>query len=133
MSKTLKNIIVNFLTGGVTIALFATIADKFNYGFVGNLIGSLPIITTYMIFHAYIKSNSPDTDTISMLWQGVWGALIYIIFNIIFILIYKSLKNIVGSYFIAFAGWVLLQIILIVCILPQFGIKLLKNRDLNPM
>jgi len=129
MNRTLKNIIVNFLAGGVAIALFTTIADIFNYGFVGNLIGSVPIITTYMIFHAYIMSNSPDTDTISMLWQGIWGGLIYIIFNISFILIYKSLQNVIGSYFIALTVWVLCQIILIVCILPQFGIKLLKNRE----
>ena len=126
MNKLLKLIIINFLFGGILVSGFAVITDKFSYGLGGNLLGALPIITTYMIFHAYINNRQSETN--SMLWQAVLGALVYIIFNISFILLYSAFKNVFASYFTALAIWVTCQIILIGCILPQFNIELLRKK-----
>jgi len=126
MNKLLKLIIINFLFGGTLIAGFAVLSDRFNYGLSGNLLGALPIITTYMIFHAYINNRQSETN--SMLWQAVFGAMVYIIFNISFILLYSAFKNVFSSYFTALAIWVVCQIILIGCILPQFDIELLRKK-----
>jgi len=126
MNKLLKLIIINFLFGGILVSGFAVITDKFSYGLGGNLLGALPIITTYMIFHAYVNDRAAATS--NMLWQAVLGALVYIIFNISFILLYSSFKNVFASYFTALAIWVTCQIILIGCILPQFNIELLRKK-----
>ena len=123
MNRILKLIIINFLLGGFAVAFFVTIAETVSYGLVGNLVGALPIMTTYMIFYSYL--NSEKENTTSMVWQGSISAIIYIIFNVAFALIYPKLKNVYGSYFSALGIWLLCQIILIMYILPKCGVKLL--------
>lgn len=125
MNRLLKISLVNFLLGGFTIALFAFLAEVINYGLVGNLMGALPVLTTYMIFYSYTMSTAKNTTTIA--WQGAISATIYIIFNISFAMIYPRLNNVFGSYFIALGIWIVCQAILILAILPKFGIKLLKK------
>lgn len=126
MNKLLRLSIINFFLGGFFIALFAVLTEKFTYGLSGNLIGALPIMTTYMIFYSYATGNAEEID--SMLRNGVFGAIVYIIFNISFILAVPCIKNIVGTYFIALAIWIMCQLLLIGCILPQFNIKLFSKK-----
>ena len=49
MNKLWKIILSNFFLGGFLVALIAVVSEKFSYGLCGNLLGSLPIVTTYMI------------------------------------------------------------------------------------
>ena len=125
MNRLLRTSLINFLSGGFTIAMFAVLAEVMNFGLVGNLMGALPILTTYMIFYSYATSTVSNTTTLA--WQGAIAAIIYIIFNITFALVYPRINNVICSYFIALGVWIICQIILIFAILPKFGIKLLKK------
>ena len=125
MNQLWKIILSNFLLGGFFVALLAVISQRFNNGLCGNLLGSLPIVTTYMIFYAYANSNIETTP--SLIGNAIIGSIIYIIFNISYILIYKSCSNVFGSYFSALAIWIICQIILITLILPKFNIRLFKK------
>jgi hypothetical protein len=125
MNQLWKIILSNFLLGGFFVALLAVISQRFNNGLCGNLLGSLPIVTTYMIFYAYANSNIETTP--SLIGNAIIGSIIYIIFNISYILIYKSCSNVFGSYFSALAIWIICQIILITLILPKFNVNLFKK------
>jgi len=126
MNKLLRISIINFFLGGFFVSLFAVLTEKFSYGLSGNLIGALPIITTYMIFYSYTMGKDKEID--SMLRNASLGAVVYIIFNIAFLCIFPYLKNIFGTYFIALAIWIVCQLLLIGCILPQFDIKLFTKK-----
>ena len=125
MNQVWKIILSNFFLGGFFVALLAVISHKFNSGLCGNLLGSLPIVTTYMIFYAY--ANSEVETTPNLIGHAAIGSIIYIIFNISYIAIYKSCTNVFGSYFAALTIWVICQIILIGLIFPKLNISLFKK------
>ena len=129
MNELLRLVIINFFLGGFAIAFFTVIAELLNYGLVGNLVGSLPIMVTYMIFYSYMRLSKEESlvKTTTLAWQGAISAVIYIIFNIVFALLYPRIKNIWGSYFIGIAVWILCQILLVLCILPRFDVKLFEK------
>jgi hypothetical protein len=125
MNQLWKIILSNFFLGGFFVALLAVISQRFSNGLCGNLLGSLPIVTTYMIFYAYANSNVDTTP--SLIGNAIIGSIIYIIFNISYIGIYKACSNVFGSYFSALAIWIVCQVILITMILPKFNIRLFKK------
>ena len=125
MNKLLKLIIINFCVGGFFIALLAIAANKLNYGFMGNLLGSLPILTTYMVFFTHI--NGKDNEIQSIMKNAIIGVIVYVIFVIAFIGIYRCLPNVIATYFIALGIWILCQYILMKYILPAFNVKLLEK------
>lgn len=115
MNKILKTLITNFILGGLVVSIICVIADTYSYNLAGNLVGALPLLTTYMIFYAYAKSQS--TETISnMIHNSSMAGVVYIIFCMSFAFIYPKLKSVYGSYFIALSIWILCQLILIYCI-----------------
>jgi len=126
MNKLLRLSIINFFLGGFFVSLFATLTERYSYGLSGNLIGALPIMTTYLIFYSYVNGKNHDID--NLLQNASLGAMVYIIFNIAFLCIYPYIKNIYGTYFIALGIWIACQLLLIGCILPQFNIKLFSKK-----